>query len=58
VIRLKVEVTKAGRALPQPGRASFALMENGLGVPIDVDCPDSAILNNVALVLDNSGSMT
>ncbi|MFZ1729123.1 MAG: VWA domain-containing protein [Bacteroidota bacterium] len=57
-IRMQVAVTKGGRALPQPGKAAFSLLENGLAMTLDVDCPDSAVMNNVALVLDNSGSLS
>ncbi|MBE0645710.1 MAG: VWA domain-containing protein [Bacteroidetes bacterium] len=57
-IRMQVAVTKGGRALPQPGKAAFSLLENGLAMTLDVDCPDSAVTNNVALVLDNSGSLS
>jgi hypothetical protein len=57
-IRLKVAVTRGGVALTQPGRAVFSLLDNGMPMQIDVDCPDSSIMNNVALVLDNSGSLS
>ncbi|MCZ7556755.1 MAG: VWA domain-containing protein [Bacteroidia bacterium] len=56
-MRLKVAVTRGGVALTQPGRAVFSLLDNGQPMQIDVDCPDSSIMNNVALVLDNSGSL-
>ena len=57
-IRMKVALTRAGLPLPQPGKAAYLLKENGLEIPIDVNCPDSAIRNSIALVLDNSGSMS
>jgi len=57
-IRLKVAVTRGGVALTQPGRAVFSLLDNGMPMQIDVDCPDSSVMNNVALVLDNSGSLS
>ncbi|MDX9760159.1 MAG: VWA domain-containing protein [Bacteroidota bacterium] len=57
-IRLQVEVGRGGVALAQPGKAVFTLRENGLEMLLDVDCPDAAVANNIALVLDNSGSLS
>ncbi len=58
VIRLNVCITRAGVAVPQPGKGSFTLTENGVSVLPVVDCPDTAVINSVALALDNSGTMT
>lgn len=57
-IKLKVSLSRDGVMLAQPGRATFALLDNGRPMTLDIDCPDSAVINNVALVLDNSGSLS
>ena len=57
LIRLDVCITRAGIAVPQPGKGSFTLMENGVSMLPVVDCPDTAVINSLALALDNSGSM-
>ena len=57
---VKLRVCLASNDLPVqwPGRALYRLTENGVVMPITVDCPDSGIINSVEMVLDNSGSLT
>jgi hypothetical protein len=57
-IRLKVSVTRNGGAPAKPGSIAFVLTDNGRTMQLDAACPDSAVSNNIALVLDNSGTMT
>lgn len=56
-IRMQAALMRGGVDLPQPGKATYSLTENGIDIPLDVDCPDNLVTNNVALVLDNSGSL-
>ncbi|MBL0175582.1 MAG: VWA domain-containing protein [Ignavibacteria bacterium] len=57
-IRLKVSVTRNGGAPAKPGSIVFSLSDNGRMMQLAADCPDSAVSNSVALVLDNSGTMS
>ncbi len=57
VIRLKCLLTDGALPVQQPGRATYTLTDNGRPAQLAVDCPDSAVINSVAMALDNSGSM-
>jgi VWFA-related protein len=57
LIKLRVCLSSGGLPVQWPGRASYRLTENGVNMPITVDCPDSGVINSVEMVLDNSGSM-
>ena len=58
--RMKMEaaVQWIGSRLPSVHSLSLSVIENGVTLPADVWCPDTASGTAVALVLDNSGSMS
>lgn len=57
-VRLKVELTRGGVPLLFPKGAAFTLYENGRDVAAEQLCPDSSSGASIAMVLDNSGSMS
>ncbi|NOY05368.1 MAG: VWA domain-containing protein [Chlorobi bacterium] len=57
-IKLQVYLFENNIPVQRPGLAAFTLSENGVPLPVDVSCPDSANINHIALVLDNSGTMS
>ncbi len=57
-ITMKAKLYRAGMPVQHPNRATLTLSENGIPIPAVVDCPDSAAFNSIALVLDNSGTMS
>ncbi len=57
VVRMKSAITRGGIIHPRQGRFSYTLLENGLPVPLEVDCPEAAY-NSIMLVIDNSSSIT
>jgi hypothetical protein len=57
-IVMKAKMYRNGMPVQQPNRAVISLFENGRQIQAEVDCPDSASFNSIALVLDNSGTMS
>ncbi|MBI5647884.1 MAG: VWA domain-containing protein [Ignavibacteriae bacterium] len=57
-VRMRVLLLRDGAPYAASARATWRLTQNGRPVDIEVACPDSGWFNAVALVLDNSGSMT
>ncbi len=57
-IKLQVCLFENHTPVQRPGLAAFTLAENGVPLAVDVSCPDSANINFIALVLDNSGTMS
>jgi len=58
LIQLQVCLFQDNIPLQHPGLAAITLTENGVPMAVDVSCPDSANINSIAMVLDNSGSMS
>jgi len=57
VIRFKSLLVENGSPYQLPGNTTYTLTENGVPVDFSISCPGAAI-NSVAMVLDNSGSMS
>lgn len=57
-MKMEVAVLWNGNRLPNVQGLALSVIENGVSLPADVWCPDTASGTAVALVLDNSGSMS
>jgi Mg-chelatase subunit ChlD len=57
-VRMLAVLVRDGMPYARAGEAAWRMTQNGLPVDLHADCPDSGWINSLALVLDNSSSMS